>query len=65
VCGKGLSAARQAWAGRAGAVAGERDDPAHALAWRGLPDPLAAGYAAFEATAHAVLAPLRDHLRDA
>jgi hypothetical protein len=46
-------------------VAGERDDPAHALAWRGLPDPLAAGYAAFEATAHAVLAPLRDHLRDA
>ena len=65
VCGKGLSAARQAWAGRAGAVAGERDDPAHALAWRGLPDPLAAGYAGFEATAHAVLAPLRDHLRDA
>ena len=65
VCGKGLSAARQAWTGRAGAAQGERDDSAHALAWRGLPDPLGAGFVEFEATAQAVLVGLRDHLQDA
>jgi exodeoxyribonuclease V gamma subunit len=67
VCGKGLREARQTWTGRTGAaaVAGERDDAAHALAWRGRPDPLTDGLAAFEATAHAVLDPLRDHLHPA
>lgn len=64
VCGRGLGEARQAWIGRTGAaaLAGERDDAAHALAWRGRPDPLTEGLAALQATSHAVLDPLREHL---
>jgi exodeoxyribonuclease V gamma subunit len=65
VCGKGLSEARQAWMGRTGPAArtGERDDAAHALAWRGRPDPLTEDLPALQATAHAVLDPLREHLQ--
>ena len=51
-------AARQAWS--AGKFP-EKDDPAHALALRGVDDPLDAD---FETIAHAVFDPLLAHLVD-
>jgi exodeoxyribonuclease V gamma subunit len=55
---RNANVARQAW--NAGKFP-EKDDPAHALALRGVDDPLGVG---FESIAHAVFDPLLAHLVD-
>ena len=62
--GRSLNAARASWLASARKPFAEQADAATRLALRGLPDPLGAGLANFEATSAAVLQPLFDHLDD-
>ncbi len=62
--GRNLNAARATWLASARRPFAEQADAANRLALRGLPDPLDAGLANFEATSAAVLQPLLDHLDD-
>jgi exodeoxyribonuclease V gamma subunit len=58
---QGRNAALAAWASTLQPAFGEGEDPAYRLALRGVDEPLGED---FEALAHAVFGPLREHLQD-